>query len=61
MKPSDDDVFIESDDQGDTPSAFSQSLSRFMKSPKKKGSLDNSCPHICPNLSSYSPSYETLR
>jgi len=37
VKPSDDDVFIESDDQGDTPSAFSQSLSRFMKSPKKKG------------------------
>lgn len=31
------DVFLESDDQDDTPSAFSQTLSRFKKSPKRKG------------------------
>jgi len=41
VKPSENDVFIESDDQDGTPSAFSQSLSRFVKSPKKKGRFDN--------------------
>jgi hypothetical protein len=38
ITPSDDDAFIgESDDQDDTPSAFSQALRKFQKSPKKKG------------------------
>lgn len=37
MIPSDDDAFIDSDDQDVTPSVFSQTLSRFQKSPKKKG------------------------
>lgn len=37
MNASKDDIFLESDDQDDTPSAFSQTLSRFKKSPKKKG------------------------
>jgi len=37
VTPSDDDAFIvESDDQDDTPSVFSQALRRFQKSPKKK-------------------------
>lgn len=36
----DDDAFIQSDDDV-TPSAFSQSLRRFQKSPKKKGRLDD--------------------
>ena len=40
MTPSDDDAFIQSDDDV-TPSAFSQSLRRFQKSPKKKGRLNN--------------------
>jgi hypothetical protein len=36
--PLDDDAFIvDSDDQDCTPSAFAQTLSRFQKSPKKKG------------------------
>ena len=34
---SEDDAFIESDDQDGSASAFSQTLSRFKKSPKKKG------------------------
>jgi hypothetical protein len=38
---SEDDAFIESDDQDGSASAFSQTLSRFRKSPKKKGQLDN--------------------
>lgn len=46
VNPSEDDLFLESDDQDDTPSAFSQTLSRFKKSPKKKGKLDNYCPRI---------------
>jgi len=37
VNPSEDDVFLESDDQDDVPSAFSQTLSRFKKSPKRKG------------------------
>jgi hypothetical protein len=41
VTPSDDDAFIESDDQDGTPSTFTQSLSRFKKSPKKKGRLDD--------------------
>ena len=44
MNLSEDDVFIESDDQDGTPSVFSQTLNRFKKSPKKKGRLDNYCP-----------------
>jgi hypothetical protein len=37
VTPSGDDAFIvESDDQDDTPSVFSQALRRFQKSPKKK-------------------------
>ncbi|KAF8483462.1 DNA mismatch repair protein Msh6 [Russula ochroleuca] len=39
VKPSENDVFIESDDQDGAPSAFSQTLSRFKKSPKKKARL----------------------
>jgi hypothetical protein len=38
---SEDDALIESDDQDGSASAFSQALSRFKKSPKKKGQLDN--------------------
>lgn len=38
VTPSDDDAFIQSDDDV-TPSVFSQSLRRFQKSPKKKGRL----------------------
>jgi hypothetical protein len=34
---SEDDAFIESDDQDGSASAFSQTLSRFKKSPKKNG------------------------
>lgn len=41
MSPSDDDAFIQSDDEDVTPSAFSQSLRRFQKSPKKKGRLND--------------------
>jgi hypothetical protein len=37
VNPLENDVFLESDDQDDTPSAFSQTLSRFKKSPKRKG------------------------
>lgn len=63
MNPSENDVFLESDDQDDTPSAFSQTLSRFKKSPKSKGRL-NGCYHrIYGHISyslSYSASYETL-
>lgn len=60
MNPSENDIFLESDDQGDTPSAFSQTLSRFKKSPKRKGRhtpciyVDVSYDLIC------SASYETL-
>ncbi|KAH9994684.1 hypothetical protein BJV77DRAFT_1059906 [Russula vinacea] len=39
VKPIENDVFLESDDQDGTPSAFSQTLSRFKKSPKKKARL----------------------
>lgn len=46
MKPIENDVFLESDDQDGTPSAFSQTLSRFKKSPKKKGRFGDNCPHI---------------
>lgn len=41
MTPSDDDAFIQSDDEDVTPSTFSQSLRRFQKSPKKKGRLND--------------------
>ena len=37
VNPSENDIFLESDDQDDAPSAFSQTLSRFKKSPKRKG------------------------
>jgi hypothetical protein len=63
VNPSEDDVFLESDDQDDVPSAFSQTLSRFKKSPKRKGRFDVYFPpHIWPNPYSlgYRPSYETL-
>ncbi len=64
VNPSENDVFLESDDQDDTPSAFSQTLSRFKKSPKRKGRLEMIiAPHIWSHNSyslSYSPSYETL-
>ena len=46
MTPSDDDAFIQSDDEDVTPSAFSQSLKRFQKSPKKKGKLNDYCLRI---------------
>ncbi|KAF8504398.1 DNA mismatch repair protein Msh6 [Russula emetica] len=39
VNPSENDVFLESDDQDETPSAFSQTLSRFKKSPKRKARL----------------------
>lgn len=41
VTPSDDDAFIQSDDEDAPPSAFSQSLKRFQKSPKKKGKLND--------------------
>jgi hypothetical protein len=63
VNPSEDDVFLESDDQDDTPSAFSQTLSRFKKSPKRKGTHNGYYPRIYGHTSyslSYSASYETL-
>jgi hypothetical protein len=44
VNPSENDVFLESDDQDDAPSAFSQTLSRFKKSPKRKGRHNGSYP-----------------
>jgi hypothetical protein len=61
---SENDVFLESDDQDDTPSAFSQTLSRFKKSPKRKGRHNSYYPRIYGHISyslSYSASYQTLR
>ena len=64
VNPSEDDVFLESDDQDDTPSAFSQTLSRFKKSPKRKGRHNGYYLRIYGHISyslSYSASYQTLR
>ena len=63
VNPSENDVFLESDDQDDTPSAFTQTLSRFKKSPKRKGRHNGYYPrmyaHISYSLSNSAP-YETL-
>lgn len=63
VNPSENDVFLESDDQDDTPSAFSQTLSKFKKSPKRKGRHKGYYLRIYGHISyslSYSASYETL-
>jgi hypothetical protein len=63
VNTSENDVFLESDDQDDTPSGFSQTLSRFKKSPKRKGRHNGYYSRIYDHISyslSYSASYETL-
>lgn len=62
VNPSENDVFLESDDQDDAPSALSQTLSRFKKSPKRKGDIMVLTPHTWPHSYSLScsASYETL-
>lgn len=62
VNPSENDIFLESDEE-DTPSAFSQSLSRFKKSPKRKGRHIGYYRRIYNRISyalGYSASYETL-